>query len=485
MALNLDLLLVAGGRLASAVLALIGIRIATSVLAPGQYGELALLVTVQSFCGLFLINPVGQYINLHTHKWWDDGTLATRLKSYRSYVFLVALIGGGLVLPMSFHQDPAHLGITVASLVLMVAASTWNATLIPMMNMLGLRVQSVIWSLLTTAISIIASVALTSWSISASAWLSGQAIGMLAGVLGAKKALSRHPKYLPKRDAKLPLFDRKTAVRYCVPLSIATGLMWLQLSGYRFVIDTYWGLAQLGLMVIGLQLANQVFCVAESIASQFFHPIFYRQINDQADTDSIGLVYSDLLNTLVPLYFLLTGLILMTAPYLLKLLVASKFQDAVIFIKLGAVIELCRTLGNLLSIAAHATRKTNSLVAPYAAGAVTAIALTSLAGVLNMPIMMSGIALTIGAVAMLGVMWQRMGIQIDLTPDLIRWTQAAMVMLVMSALPILLPSKVEIWAAFGILVLSTNFSIICGLVILWKNPAVKRLLKVKLKKDNN
>jgi hypothetical protein len=51
-------MLVGGGRLVVTLVALISIRVVTTFLTPQQYGELALLLTVQMFCGLFFINPV-------------------------------------------------------------------------------------------------------------------------------------------------------------------------------------------------------------------------------------------------------------------------------------------------------------------------------------------------------------------------------------------------------------------------------------------
>ncbi len=97
-------MLVAGGRLAAALMALISIRAVTTFLTPEQYGELALLIAVQTFCGLFLINPIGQHINLHTHAWWDDGTLMARLKSYRRYIFVVSFVGAAVDFFMGKQQ---------------------------------------------------------------------------------------------------------------------------------------------------------------------------------------------------------------------------------------------------------------------------------------------------------------------------------------------------------------------------------------------
>ena len=84
-----DFILLASGRFAAALMALVAIRVVTTYLTPAQYGELALLLTVQMFCGLFLINPVGQHINFHTHAWWDDGTLMVRLGAYQRYILVV------------------------------------------------------------------------------------------------------------------------------------------------------------------------------------------------------------------------------------------------------------------------------------------------------------------------------------------------------------------------------------------------------------
>ena len=50
-------MLVSGGRLAAALMALVTIRAVTTFLTPEQYGALALLIAVQTFCGFFLVNP--------------------------------------------------------------------------------------------------------------------------------------------------------------------------------------------------------------------------------------------------------------------------------------------------------------------------------------------------------------------------------------------------------------------------------------------
>lgn len=476
-------MLVVVGRLATALMALVTIRAVTTFLTPEQYGELALLIAVQMFCGLFFVNPVGQHINLHTHAWWDDGSLMARLKSYRRYVLAVSFVGGVVVIGMSKQHSVEQVLWTSAAMFAMVVAGTWNATLIPMLNMLGFRAASVLWSIITIAISLASSILLVMWMPSATAWFAGQAIGMGAGTLGAKYILRQHVIQSKTFQGYLPLLGRNTVLTYCLPLALATGLMWVQLSGYRFVIEGYWGLAQLGFLAVGLQLAGQIWALAESLAMQLFYPLFYRRISANENQVEVRLAVSDLLNTLAPVYFVLTGLTVLSAPYLLKLLVAPQFWEALNFVMLGAVIELCRALGNLLSNAAHVRRNTKSLALPYAVGSTLTLALIYFVGELKMEISWAGVALTLGAIAMLMVMLISMYRQVKFSTDAGRYIAGAVVMLVMVLLAIWMPRVSGVGATIVVLMLEVSAAAIIVLALLWKNPATLRLFYVKLRQE--
>jgi O-antigen/teichoic acid export membrane protein len=476
-------MLVSGGRLAAVLMALITIRAVTTFLTPEQYGELALLITVQMFCGLFLVNPVGQHINLHTHAWWDDGTLMARLKSYRHYVFAVSLVGGVVVLGLGKQNSVEQLFWTAIAMFAMVAAGTWNATLIPMLNMLGFRAASVVWSIITVAIGLTSSIFLVVWLPSAAAWFAGQSIGMVVGALGARYFLGRNAVRSLHSLNKLPLLDKRTILTYCFPLAVATGFMWMQLSGYRFLIERYWGLAQLGFMAIGLQLAGQIWALAESLAMQFLYPLFYRRVSAHEKQAEVELAFSDLLNTLVPVYFVLTGLLVLSAPYLLKVLVASQFQSALTFVMLGAGIELCRVLGNLLSNAAHVRRKTKSLTLPYAVGSMTTLFLIYFAGAWQLAISWAGVALMVGAIAMLIVMWIGMHRQVRFTLDAGRWLWSTIFMLTLGAPVLWMPTMSSLGSTIGMLLLIATPAGTAFVALLWKNPALLRLLNVQLTKN--
>lgn len=434
------------------------------------------------FCGLFLINPIGQYINLHTHTWWDDETLVPRLKSYRGYIAAASAIGAIIALCMTHTSSPLTAALTTAVVFTMVAAGTWNATLVPMLNMLGFRTSSVAWSVASSLTGLITSISFVMLWPTAISWFAGQALGMLIGALGARHYLMSRTRVISYRQSRLPLLTKQVALAYCLPLALAAGLMWIQLSGYRFAIEHYWGLAQLGFFAVGLQLAGQIWALAESLAIQFLYPFFFRRVSEHSNNSQVELAVSDLLNTLIPAYLLLAGLTILTAPYLLKLLVAPEYNDAWQFMAVGAVVELCRALGNILSNAAHVKRKTTSLAAPYAIGATVILICILSAGKYQLDISWAGVALLAGAITMLFAMFINMYRQVKFKLDLPRCLSSFLIMLGMSAFVAYTPPASTWFIALSYISIMAAFAASLLFMMLWKNPATSRLLDVQLRK---
>lgn len=477
-----DFVWVGGGRLATAVLTLVAIRCATQALGPAQYGELALLVSVQVFCGLFLVNPVGQYINRHTHEWWDDGTLLARLSAYRRYVLLVAATGAALVLLSGLCGLWTATLLSAVALAVMVVAATWNATSIPLLNMIGRRAGAAGWGTLTVALGLVASLLLVRWLPSAVAWFAGQALGMAAGALGAGHALRRLAPASGQARGRLPLIDRATVLSYCLPLAVATGFMWLQLSGWRFAMEHFWGLAALGFAAVGLALATQLWGLVESLAMQFLSPLFFRRIT-RAAPEEASAAFSDLLNVQGPVYLVLAGATVAAAAPLLFVLADPRYHGAAGFLMLGALVECCRVLGNVLGNAAQVTRRTRALALPYAAGALVLSLVVLWAGLHRAPLHWVGVALGAGALAMLVTMTWSMRLQLRFALDARRWAGGLLALLALLALATQVPAPVGLAQALEWLLLVGVASAVLALPLLWNNPALQRLLAVRLTEE--
>lgn len=483
MAAARDFLWVGIGRLATALVGLASIRLSTSLLPPEQYGVLALLVTFQVFCGLFLVNPVGQYIHRHTHGWTDDGTLLPRLARYRVWV-MVAAFAGALASGVWAMTQPITVSeriLVMAVVTLMVVAATWNGTSVWLLNMLGYRAQSVSWGIVSILLALLLSYGFTTFADSGLAWFAGQAVGMAIGALGAGMAVRRA---LPVAKAgRFPLLEPGVLRGYILPLSVATGFMWWLLSGYRLLLEGHWGLAALGYAAVGLMLASQLWGLVETLAMQFLFPLFYRRIASQ-DRPDASLAFADLLNTLGPVYLVLAAATLAAGPALLALLVDAAYAGVLPFVLIGAAIECCRALGNVLATAAQVDRRMTALVPPYAAGALAMAAGVAWVVHSDGDIEQAVKMLALGGAVMLGVMTLVMGRLHDFRLDLSRWG-IAMVPVVGAAMLVskapLMPTGIG--AALGIVALAGLVSAVLLVTLLWKNPATTRLLAVRLKPD--
>jgi len=478
---KIDFLLVAGGRTVSAIIALVSLRVVTTLLEPEQYGQLGLLVAVQTFCGLLLINPIGQYINLHTHAWWDDGSLFRRLRSYKIYVLLASTIGAMGAFFTANPSDSNTIFFVLLSMFLLVSAGTWNATLISLLNMIGYRTQSMFLALATALISLVASTILVvMWRQSALAWLLGQAVGLFFGMFGAKLFFRKNIRVdLSQRPLKL--MGEKKFISYCLPLALTTGLMWLQLSGYRFLVEYYWGLTQLGLLVLGLQLVGQIWVLAESVAMQFLHPLFLRRVSQYENDLEVRMATSDLMNILIPAYLLLAGLTVLSAPYLFSLLISQKFSGVTDFLITGVIIELCRVLANVIGNVAHVKRKTALLALPYGIGAIIVFSVICMSGVKHLQIYWVGVALALGSIVMFLSMIILMFRQVQFELDFKRCVVSLVSLVIMLLLAFYTPVVSGFFSIIAILLFMLIISGTALLAIIWKSPAMQRMLSIQLR----
>ncbi|WP_334188946.1 lipopolysaccharide biosynthesis protein [Noviherbaspirillum sp.] len=476
-----DFVWVASARLVAAVVALAAVRLSTSLLSPGEYGLLAMLVTFQVFCGLFLINPVGQYINRHTHAWADDRTLLVRLRRYRRWVFFAAFVGAAATTAWALRQPLTgwERSFVACSVLVMVVAATWNATSVSLLNMLGHRREAAAWSVATALLGLGSSYFLATWIGGGTAWFAGQALGMAAGAIGSGYAARRA--LPPSRTGQWTLLEPGALSGYVLPLAFATGCMWWLFSGHRIMLEFHWGLSALGYVAVGLMVASQLWALAESQAMQFLFPMFYRRISGAGVTDR-GIAYSDLVNTLVPVYLVLASAAMLAAPSLVLLLVDPKYSGVVFWVLIGTVIECCRALGNLIATAAQAERRMPVLMLPYSAGAAV-LTVGLVCGIyFRATIMQATLMIACAGVITLCLIAFAMLKILALRPDAGRWI-AAMLLLALSAywtlsMPITPAGKFE---ALAVLVNVGVLSAVTAGALLWKNAGLARLLAVRLR----
>ncbi|OHB44483.1 MAG: hypothetical protein A2178_01990 [Planctomycetes bacterium GWC2_49_10] len=370
-----DLLLLVLGRFLQALLTIATLRVLTAFLLPAQVGSVYLILSIAAVFGLFLINPVGMYINRKLHSWHKQKTVFSHFYLFNLYVAGVAVLSLAAV-GLGKYLFGVGAELTLLPLVLVVAcyvyASTWNMTLIPALNMLGFRAPFVVFSVLTSGLALALSAGLViRVSPTAIGWVSGQAAAMLVMALVALVAL----KYkLGEPLTALPFSEAKTDQAkdlwaFAMPLAGATFFMWVQNQSYRVIVERLAGPDFLGFLAVGLGISSSLAAVTESLAQQIYFPDFYKKLNT-AEAGGHKTALAGLAVKTLPAYIILTVFILCVSSQLTTLLVDRKFAGAAVFVAFGAFIELFRMTANVLASSAHAEMRTSVLIKPYAAGGI-------------------------------------------------------------------------------------------------------------------
>ena len=250
--------IIAGGRLVQTAIALISVRILTSLLSPMQMGRYWLIVSITSCFALVFVNPVGMYINRRLVEWKGQGSLLEHLDLFAGYLLVVALTASAILFVLNAF-GAFEFQIKTMDLILLVTGSllfnTAYMTLAPALNFLGKRWWFVSLNNLALLLGLLLSIGFVHFlSASAECWLTGQIASWLAISAIAYWALKNS---LPFRLSEKPrvgsslsngIFSSEIFL-FSWPLSITVGLYWLQISGYRFLLSHLGDVVSVGLFV--------------------------------------------------------------------------------------------------------------------------------------------------------------------------------------------------------------------------------------------
>jgi O-antigen/teichoic acid export membrane protein len=358
-------------------------RIATTLLSPEEMGRVSLVLTTVAFFALFLINPVGMFINRRLHAWQASGVARHYLIHYAGYLLFVALIAA-IGLPFLHMSGMVDFGIPIGWLIFLVCGSliftTINQTAIPSLNMLGYSGKFVMLSVATIAASFVCATLLVQiMQPSAQYWLCGLLVGQTLLALVGVKVL-----FLKLDESRVSHLHQSIHKRhlhalyyFAWPVAIAAGLGWLQGQGYRYLMEGQLGLGQLGLFVAGYGISAGMIAAFESILTTYFQPRLYRDVSlDRPDGQAEA--WHSYAAAVIPSLLLTVALIAMLAPELTRLFLGENFQAASEYVLWGALAEAARVLVGIYSLIAHVYMRTRWLILPNFVGAVLAITLCAL-----------------------------------------------------------------------------------------------------------
>lgn len=372
------------GRAAQFILALVMLRVATTLLSPEEMGRVSLVLTTSAFFVLFLVNPVGMFINRRLHAWQASGVARHYLIRYVGYLLMVALFAA-IILPLLYMSEVVDFGVALGWLLLLICGSllfnTINQTAIPSLNMLGDSKGFVLLTVATIAASFaLATLLVLSVQPVAQYWLLGLLLGQtLLAVFGTKILFTRlATSDIPKKV--VPTIHKRhlqVLFNFAWPVALAAGFGWVQGQGYRYLMEGQLGLAQLGLFVAGYGISAGMIAAFESVLTTYFQPRLYRDVST-AHPDQQALAWHRYAAAVIPSLILTVALIVMLAPELTRLLLGESFQSAASFVVWGALAEAARVLMGVYSLIAHVHMRTHWLILPNMVGAVLSIVLCAL-----------------------------------------------------------------------------------------------------------
>lgn len=401
------MLITLAGRLVQFALLLVNIKVMTSLLVPTQYGLMSLYLAINLFFGFVFVNPVGTYINRHLRLWQGEGLLYSKFRLFLPYwAFLAIACFVGLIVARAaglLFEDESLWALFICSL--LVLSSTLFNTLVPSLNLLGHDKSFVILTVVTSALGLaLSSLFVMVFEANAGNWLAGLVLSQLLGTclsfafykrLGLKSTTSQAEPVIQVLS--------KSVLPYAWPVLLYTLLIWSSFQAYRFVIEEYFSLLELGLVVAGYSVAIQIIAATEQIANTWFLPRFYAEcdspnpaVRSQA---TAKYVCSMATPVILALFAVLTG-----ADLLIKIMLGAAYQDTKIYLLLGVLIEAFRVVANATGLRFHQSRQTSRLVWPAFCALLLIIALAAIQDLTLVSIMVSMIA---GAIFLLVLMFDK------------------------------------------------------------------------------
>lgn len=358
-------------------------RVATTLLSPEEMGRVSLVLTTIACFALFLVNPVGMFINRRLHAWRASGAARYYLLCYVNYLLLVAFIVA-IGLPLLYVIGLVNFGISIGWLIFLVCGSllfnTINQTAIPSLNLLGDSGRFVLLSIATIAASFVCATLLVQLvQPTAQYWLLGLLLGQaLLGLIGTKVFFARLPKeatlHAPSAIRSRHL---QALFNFAWPVAIAAGAGWVQGQGYRYLMEVELGLAQLGLFVAGYGISAGMIAGFESVLTTYFQPRLYRDVSMDSPVRQAQ-AWQRYAAAVIPSLLLTVAFIVMLAPELARVFLGENFQSAADYVVWGALAEAARVLMGIYSLIAHVYMQTRWLILPNLIGAVLSITLCAL-----------------------------------------------------------------------------------------------------------
>jgi O-antigen/teichoic acid export membrane protein len=362
-----DLFWLGGLRTILAIATIGNYLLATYILGVAEFGLLGLILTIHSFLSLFLISPGTQLFNNKILTWWGKGIFFSGLyKLIRYSVVLVFLIHYLIYAYWSDQGLPRPL-LSSASISCLLIAAVWNASVVTALNFLGFSRKAAILQCATATTGVAISWALNLENANSVWWVTGQVAALLVTAsIGHAQLLGMH-KHEQVRCAQ-PFGRIGEIWRFCAPLALVAGLMWMLWNGWRTAVQQCLGIVTLGQMLAGYMLASYCWVFIDGILQQALLGTFFSKI--QRQDEQAREAFRDFVLFALPVYIFCACGLLLLSPWVRQFILTNQFENVAIYFFWGVVVELMRLVTNLFAFSIQVHGNSRNLMMPYAIGLV-------------------------------------------------------------------------------------------------------------------
>lgn len=328
---------------------LIGIKALTFFLEPSSLGLYYIILTYIGFYNLVLLNPPSNYLFRNLYDYIGQFILKEKFISYFIYAFSIALISFISLLILSF-SNLFEMNITLIFIIsLYIFLDCISRNVLNYLLITDDYKSYSIYSLILNLGSLLIALILLFNFKDILFWFIGLVIlQLIVSPILIKK--------LPKQNynLKIDYHFNTHQIKYITPLFFANIFVWFQSQGFRFLIENNYDIKILGLISVGLFVSNGIFSTLESLMTQYFNPMIYKNMRTNEVYNVIDTLFQKSIIIFSPIIFIL---VIFKNEIFLTISSTEYFIASSILIY-GGVSEVIRISSNILRYYTFKNKKT-------------------------------------------------------------------------------------------------------------------------------
>lgn len=387
------------GRAAQALFGLLALKLAMILLTPSELGKFFLYVSLASFISSAFIGPVGQYSNTLVYQWKKVGVLGENMGKTLFTFFLIAFfsaIGLSCLSTLLFDHEVQYFQMFL----LLLAGALGNSLggfLSNTFNLLGNYKKFVTFNTLIFFFAVTFSVvAVLLYGKTGEIWYWGRAFGQF--LMSTVLIFVFFSLFSIKRQGvKSSTFWRDLS-SFAPPLIITFIFAWGQNEGYKFLVENFFGLEFLGVMLAGFAISTRICSIFETLGQQLFLPQLYREA--AVSENAKELEWEKYFNRMLIVSLVAISFIIALHKELLELLGDSRYRSTYPYIILGAFMELTRINIASLNQLYFVRKKTKSLMLPTFFSSLLMLIILGASFLMKSEVGISSQAIVIGSISL-------------------------------------------------------------------------------------